>query len=159
MDVALRTLATIACVTGFSWLTVSSGSPTLWAPGNILVLLPVWIAGSTIGLAFVPILCVAWCIPVFRGAANVPNRSLVLVVLAIALSITYLVTSADYGVRWQGTDHVTGVAIISISLWIGLLLLAWWAWRRRTQALNAIFHATLFCWLAWYAFPTLGELP
>jgi len=41
---------------------------------------------------------------------------------------------------------------------------AWWAilyraWRASSFGMNLFFHAMLFAWLAWYAFPYLGELP
>ena len=159
MHTTLRFLMVVFCVTGFAWLTVSSGRPVFWAPYNALVLLPVWLAGSAVGLVFIPLFCVVWCFPIFRGATEVPIRTIVLAAFALAGSVLNLVLGVERGVRWQGASYTGGVAIVSVVLWVGLTLLAWWAWRQRTQFLNSLFHIALFCWLAWYALPTLGELP
>jgi hypothetical protein len=165
MNRILLTLTATAVVTAFSWLTISAGYPTLWAPINFLVLGPTWLAeplgrvAIVVGLMFVPLSCVLWCLPIFKGAPDVPVRSLVLFALAISLSALNLVMGYEYSLRWQGRPYAIGVVLISILMWSFLASLAWLAWRRRTPALNNAFHISLFAWLAWYSLPTLGELP
>ncbi len=164
MGFLLRNLMALILVAFFAWLSVSSGAPTIFAPINFLVLGPTWLSvplsplSGVAGLLFVPVLCLIWCLPVFRGGEEVPKRSLVLLILAIAASAANLVFGIDYGLRWQGHSYVLGVSIISIALWVLLAALAWFARRKPTQVLNTTFHIALFCWLAWYALPTLGEL-
>jgi hypothetical protein len=64
-----------------------------------------------------------------------------------------------YGNEYQGHKYTEIICAINVG-WIAVL----WAVLLRASRLrsfgsNLLFHATLFAWLAWYAFPYLGELP
>lgn len=160
-----RAVLCLLVVAMFSWLTVSERSPTVWAPHSFFVQLPIWLQGQflrnsgIVGLLGIPLFSLVWCIPILKGSSIVPLRSLLLLVVAITLSILNLVLGMDHGLMFHGRTYVVAVATISVALWITLGLLAWLAWRYKTNTLNMIFHLSLFGWLAWYSLPTLGELP
>jgi hypothetical protein len=109
---------------------------------------------------FVPTLLFwAWSFNLFRGASVVPRRSVILFWFLAALTVVYFVASWDYGVKWQGYEHVIAVLVLNV---VAIYLL----WRFLVQARSApsfrhsfLFHWTLFAWLAWFAFPLLGEMP
>jgi uncharacterized membrane protein SirB2 len=114
---------------------------------------------TRIACAFVPVLFVVWCWPVLKGGAVLPTRSLCLLCLTILLSAISLAFGARYGVQYQSVSYVLGVAIINVVFWIVLGILAVSARRSPSFARNLAFHAALFAWIAWCAFPYLGELP
>jgi len=75
------------------------------------------------------------------------------------LSVAYFVGSWKYGYQYQGREHTLAICAIN-SAWIVIL----WAMLYRSSktisfSANLLFHGALFAWLAWYAFPYLGELP
>lgn len=147
-----------------SWLTISPGTPQVFAPCNVLVVFPGWLTGSASGalavaLLLVPTLFCIWCWPVFRGRTALPTRSIVLLVCAVVLSATWLATGYRYGVEYQSTGYVAGVVTINLVCWFLLGALALLARRRPSFGHNLGFHAALVAWLAWCAFPYLGELP
>ena len=63
-----------------------------------------------------------------------------------------------YGLEYQGIHYVFGVALINVISWTLLIILALLVRRRPSFGRNLTFHAALFAWLAWYAFPYLGEV-
>lgn len=87
-----------------------------------------------------------------------PTRSIVLLIFAVVLSGASLVFGSRYGVQYQSVSYVVGVSIINVICWALLGLLALLARRRPSFGHNLGFHAALFAWLAWCAFPYLGEL-
>lgn len=147
-----------------SWLTISPGTPKVYAPCNVLVVFPGWLTGSADGalvvaLVLVPALFCLWCWPVFRGRTTLPTRSIILLICAVTLSAVWLVYGYRYGVEYQSTGYVASVATINLVCWALLGVLAVLARRRPSFVHNLGFHAALFAWLAWCAFPYLGELP
>jgi hypothetical protein len=62
-------------------------------------------------------------------------------------------------VEYQGIGYVVGVAAINVLCWALLGVLAFRARRRPSYGRSLMFHTALFAWLAWCAFPYLGELP
>ncbi len=144
----------------FSWLTISSGTSTLYSPVNLPLVLVGLLSSSFIAvLFFMPIVFLIWCWPILRGEPVVPRRSIILLALSIALSIFYFVRGIDFGIQYQGRDFVIGVGIVNAIFWILLVVLAVIARRRPHYRNNLIFHFALFAWLAYYAFPYLGESP
>ena len=148
-----------------SWLTISPGTPQIYAPLNLLVVLPAFLiadlfhGGGIIAVSVVPLFFCLWCWPVLRGSETLPTRSIVLLVVAVALSAASLIFGARYGVEYQSVGYVVGVAVVNISCWALLGVLALLAHRRPSFGHNLGFHAALFAWLALCAFPYLGELP
>ena len=145
-----------------SWFTLSQGVPKIYAPFNLLVVLPLFVLGrGTYFLVFaiVPVFFCLWCWPILRHGARLPTRSIVLLILTVVLSAISLIFGFRYGVEYQGVGHVIGVAAINVICWVLLGVLALIARRRPSILHNLGFHAALFAWLASYAYPYLGELP
>jgi hypothetical protein len=157
--------AAIGAVALLSWLTILPGTPHVYAPLNFLVVIPAFLSASMfqgsymLAVAVVPLLFCLWCWPVLRGRTTLPTRSIVLLLLAVVLSAASLIFGGHYGVEYQGVGYVVGVAVINVVCWVVLVVLALLARRRSSFGYNLGFHAALFAWLAWCAFPYLGELP
>lgn len=149
-----------------SCLSVSPGTPQVYAPLNLVVLVPAFWADELVRGAFiyvavavVPLCFCLWCWSVLGGSVTLPARSVVLLVVAVALSAFSLIFGAHYGIEYQSVGYVVGVATINVICWVLLGGLAFLARRRPSFGHNLGFHAALFAWLAWCAFPYLGELP
>jgi hypothetical protein len=91
--------------------------------------------------------------------SNVPKRTIALLVLLTALTIADFVFEWSYGVQYQGVHYTIAVCMINL-MWLAFL---WWglihSLRQPSFRANLLSHWLLFAWLAWYAFPYLGELP
>ena len=160
---SLRNVTMFVCVVlalcSLSWLTVSFGVPKVYAPFNSLVFLPLVLGAGYFALAVVPLFFCLWCWPILRGDRIVPIRSIVLLICTVALSALALLVSAHDGFHYCGTAYVAIATTINVLCWACLGLLAILARRRPSFHLNIAFHAALFAWLAYYAFPYFGELP
>jgi hypothetical protein len=108
---------------------------------------------------FVPLLFCLWCWPLLRGRSELPTRSKWLLGAAILTSAAWLVSGYECGVQYQGLRYIVGVTVVNVVCWITLIGLAIIAARRPSEDRNFVFHGSLFAWLAWCAFPYLGELP
>ena len=65
-----------------------------------------------------------------------------------------------YGLKYEGDDYTRFACVTSATCNAVLLLAFGAAWKLRPSfTLNLVVHWLLFAWLAWYAFPYLGELP
>ena len=138
--------------------------PTLMGPPTVLTPYPLFvlIGAFSVGVPFVvlpPILFWAWSPQLFAGEADVPSRSAWLLGVLSALTAIYIAAGWAHGIRYDGLPYVIGVTVLN-----GLVLLALWARLRRARSspsfANSLgFHALLFGWLVWCAFPHMGELP
>ncbi len=158
--------ALVAVVAFASWVTVQPGTPQIYAPLNVLVMIPAFLfapvmsgAHYTAATAVMPIVFCLWSWRVLRGSATVPRRSLTLLVATVALSAAWLSFGRTYGVQYRGAGYVTTVTVVNALCWVALGVLAFRAKRTPGYPRNLAFHAALFTWLAWYAFPWLGEVP
>lgn len=156
----LRTVLAVATLTILSWLTISPGVPTIYAPLNLLVLVPAMLIGGRVAaVVLIPLVFCLWCLPVLRGQPNVPVRSVVLVVGAVMLSALNLAFGFDYASHYHGLTYTIGATLVSITCWIVLGIVLLLAKRCPSSGHSLAFHVAMFAWLAWYAFPYLGELP
>ena len=141
-----------------------SGWPTILSPLPAMTLLPALVLSdfhcSNVAVA-IPMLCFfAWQPGLFRGATAVPMRSYILLAFAILLSALYFIFSWKWGLQYEGSHYTRSVLVVNIALTCVLSFLFFKARRSRpTFKFNLFAHWMLFAWLAWYAFPTLGELP
>jgi hypothetical protein len=65
-----------------------------------------------------------------------------------------------WGLQYQGIQHLRFVCIANIA-WVLLLGFVFVSnWKSSPSFKRSLFlHWILFVWLAWYAFPYVGELP
>lgn len=148
-----------------AWIGLfSAGVPTLYCPMRTMTVLPAF-ALSRLNLqnaaVLVPMILFFLRNPglLVRQQSNLPKRTVGLVGLLSALTILDFVLEWKYGLQYRGAHHTIAVYIINV-LWLAVL---WWAvvraWRRPSFVANLLSHWVLFAWLAWFAFPYLGELP
>ena len=140
-----------------------TGVPTILCPCPILTALPALVLVSSNLYWVAPLLPVllffAWNPGLFRGQEHVPKRSFVLLIVATALSVIWFVGGWKYGLEYQGRQHTYTICAIN-SAWLLVLWIKFIRrWRGVSFAENLWLHWMLFAWLAWYAFPYLGELP
>lgn len=161
-------LAMVALLALISWLALLPGYPEIYAPLNAMVLFPAFIMDEFVGsektalniaYGFVPLLFCLWCWPLLRGRNAVPTRSKAFLGVAILASGAWLVLGFSYGVDHQGLRYVIGVAAVNVFCWLTLIGLAIIAAKRPSEGRTFSFHGAMFAWLAWCAFPYLGELP
>jgi hypothetical protein len=124
-----------------SWVTVYPGTPQVWAPLNLPIVLAIMLSPPLLGhgnilfgIVIIPIFFFVWCLP-------------------------NLVLGYRYGIQNEGLDYVVCASAISVICWVSLTLLCFWAPHRPSFGHNLSFHVGLFAWFAWYIFPYLGELP
>jgi len=155
---ALVLLAWIGCF--------SSGTPTLICPMPLITIVPAFYLASRsfhspywLGVLLPTTLFFAWTPRISRGQSEVPRRSRVLLASLTVLSLAYFVVSWRDGVQYQGREHTIAVGVVNTIWAVILWTILYRSSRRSSFAINMLFHATLFAWVAWYAFPYLGELP
>jgi hypothetical protein len=172
MKPAHQTIAVGLVLLVVGWFgSFSSGGPTLTCPMPTITILPAFFLISPRSPAshvpfsywfasFVPVIVFfAWNPGLFKGNVRIPKRSWVLLVTLTVLSVVYFAASWRYGNHYQGPVYTAVICAVNV-LWIVSLWAIWYrSWRVSSFRANLLFHATLFTWLAWYAFPYLGELP
>jgi hypothetical protein len=154
--------------------SILHGVPVLWSPLPLLVVLPGFFASGLpinhpgfpfhyevlAALASIPISMayLVWsAFPV--SASRIPIRSVILFALVVLLSLVFFFGSWSYGVTYQGFFHTCAIATINGAFVLAIALVLSFHKRSPTYALSLAFHWLLFLWLAWFAFPWLGELP
>jgi hypothetical protein len=162
--------AALTLVTGLGLLIPASIGllvsrvPTLLCPFPTLTMLPAFLLSYShlwkAAIAVPTLLFFAWCPGLFRGEARVPTRSYALFIVATILTIIYFVVSWKWGLQYQG-HRFTRVVCIENIVCVALLGFAFArSWRAASTFKYSLFlHWILFAWLAWCAFPYLGELP
>lgn len=141
-------------------LAFSAGEPELWAPypgvGTILGFLGM--PPFLMAIAWLAFFIAPWTAE--RPKAVRPSiLLLVLIPLLAFLNFLWLRYEREGGYQYQGREHTLWVSAASLGLSAAsvlLLLLARWRPARTTY-----FAGRLLCslWLAWAAFPYLGETP
>jgi hypothetical protein len=160
MNSASLTLAVGLCLLVPAWIGFSTGGPTVLSPLPALTVLPAMF-GLAYGALGVPsLLFFIWNPGLFRGEAKVPKRSFWLLGTAIALSSIDFALSWKWGLQYQGARYTYTVCAAN-AVWAVLLVGLFVGFRHREESfkVNLLLHWALFAWLAWYAFPYLGELP
>ena len=156
-----------------SWWTMSPGVPTIWAPLNLVVLIPalqingwlwditwLWdVPGLYVATLVVPAAFCAWCWAVEIDGTRIPIQSRVLFSIVVGGSMLYIALTLRDAVKYHGWDLAIGVGLISTTWWLILSILGWRGVRHPSPLRTLEFHLALFAWLAWYALPYTGELP
>jgi hypothetical protein len=101
-----------------------------------------------------------WHRGLFRGEARVPRRSYALPATVTILNAVYFNVGWKFGLQYQGAEYTRVVFMVNVG-WATILVFAFGGtWTNGSSFKISLFlHWLLFAWLAWYAFPYLGELP
>jgi len=133
--------------------------PSISAPYPALVVVPGLLFG--IPAALLPaLLFFAWHPSLFKGSTTLPKRTYIGFVALVILNATWFIAGWKFGLEFQGVHYTRLVCAINV-LWVATLagLLLRYRKANASFASNLVVHWLLFVWLAWYAFPYLGELP
>lgn len=105
------------------------------------------------------LLFMIWNPQLFRGEGRIPKRTWVLFAAVTILSLLYLSSSWNWGVKYQGLALTALLCSINVA-WAGFLSIAFArTWGSATSFWKSLLlHWLLFAWLGWYAFPWLGEM-
>ena len=149
-----------------SYLTVNSGVPTVWCPFSITVVIPALLLSGfinphiaiIIAASFIPIFFFFWSTPLLKGKKEIPIKTKIVSLFFIALSITNLIFSWEYGEKYQGITHTLVMCAYNVIFWVVLFLLFKINKKTKNYISNFLFHWVLFAWLGWVSFPWLGEL-
>lgn len=120
-------------------------TPVLPARVEILSLL----AAAPLGAAYY-----LWASPL--GVKQISRRSHILAALTAMLSSVYFFSAWPFGEIYQGKLHTLVLALVNSTIAALLLILS--LWRQVGRAKASLFDLVLFSWLAWCAFPWLGEV-
>ena len=151
-----------------SYGTIISGSPNLFFPYSLPVIIPAFIFGalfqsSVIAIIFtvitVPIIFILSSYPLIRGNKIIPKGTKVTSIFLILFSFLWLIGSWNSGIIYHGKLYTLIIYIYNFIFWMILFLLYKINSKKQSYASNYLFHLLLFLWLEWSAFPWLGELP
>ena len=148
-----------ACAGAFA-----TGVPTLICPLPLTIMPAFFLASLSPALTYaavaVPsVLFFTWNPHLFRGEPRLSIRSLILLAATTVCTAWWLVVGWRYGFKYQGAGYTYGICIMN-TIWLAVLWVLYFRARRSPSfARNLQFSWLLFAWLAWYAFPYLGELP
>jgi len=111
-------------------------------------------------VAIPTLLFFAWNPSLFKGSNAMPNRTHGLYAAVVVLSAAWFVAAWKDGVQFQGKQYTVAVCALDV-VWAAVLGVILWRYRRTNRSFpyNLAVHWALFAWLAWCAFPYLGELP
>jgi hypothetical protein len=117
-----------------------------------------WIDVQTILVVLPAALFLAWNPSLLCGQTGTPKRTYVVAALVVVLDVAYLVASWNLGVKYEGIEYTAFVTAGNVG-WIAILsVLFISSWKGEASfAWNLALHWVLFAWLAWFAFPYLGE--
>jgi drug/metabolite transporter (DMT)-like permease len=136
-----------------------SGVPTVHAPFPALVVIPSFFLG--LPALFIPsVLFFAWHPALFKGNNKFPIRTYILFVALVVLTVIWFIVSWNFSIQYEGARYTYIVCAVN-AVWIAALAALLWKCRRKKISFpsNLLVHWVLFAWLAWWAFPYLGELP
>lgn len=162
----------VACA---AFASIGTNVPTVVSPHSLpVIFLPLslgdWILrhvrSDSLGriiyysVVLVPIVAgfATWSFPLLMGRRQIPRRSLLLLTALGVLCAAYLMFGLRYGLKYHGTVYTTFMVCYNVLAVCGLFFL-YCANRKAPEFWsNLTFHTGLFSWLAWCAFPWLGEL-
>ena len=158
MGSAALTLMAGICLAIPALTGLSAGEPEPLSPMPMLVVIPAFVLH--VGAMFVPVaFFFAWNPSLFHGQETMPKRTYWLLGTTILLNVAWFAAAWKWGVQFEGIRYVSTVGIAN-AVWAALLLALFAALKKGGFFHKNLFlHWMLFVWLAWYAFPYLGELP
>ena len=138
-----------------------SASPTVLDPYPAVTVLPALLVSSRIlGILVPSLLFFLWSTRLFRGATILPKASYILLLTIALLNAIWFCVGWKEGLHYQGAAYVYKVCCINAVWFAGLAVMFFGYAKVKTSfSVNLALNWLLFAWLAWYAFPYLGELP
>lgn len=143
------------------YLAFNQRLPSPLSPYPIQFFWPIWFFPpfGALTLLLPPLFFWAWCRYLLSYTGGVPRRSLVLLLLLAALSLTYTVRGYPYSTQYQSFTYARLVLAINIATPVALYGLFRLAKRTEKWSLAFAFHWLLVAWASSYAFAYLGETP
>jgi hypothetical protein len=137
-------------------------APTVLGPYPALTALPALFLSSRGVVVLLPTLVFfLWNLGLFRGETKISRKSYILLIIVAILSVIWFVVGWRDGLHYEGAGYLYKVCAINI-IWFAFLSATFFWYSRGKKpsfSLNLALNWALFAWLAWYAFPYLGELP
>jgi hypothetical protein len=136
------------------------GVPVPFAPIPLVLVVPALLGAPAFIVVSIPAL-IFWAVGWSLFARRVRPGIGLLVFYGVlgVLNAVVLALSIRYSLRHHGVIHTLVVSGLSLTLFASGIGLAIWARRRPTFPRHLAAQWVLALWLAWYAFPYLGELP
>lgn len=156
----LTAVAGLSLMIPLPFMLFSKDMPSELYPLPVIVAIPALLGLGYAAAAGPMLFFFLWNPGLFRGEVKVPKRSHILLTIATLLTFMWFFIGWKYGLEFQGRRYNYSVLAINIAWLVGL-----WAISVRSRKVEPSFRASLllhwmlFAWLAWYAFPYLGELP
>ena len=164
-----------AIALGFvSYSTMCARVPTIYSPFSFAVVLPAFYIHDYLKLilppflflptvtvltcSVIPLFFMAWSRGLYSGIGKIPRRSVVFFSIIIVLSLIYLIGSWKDSLKYSGQFHTLAIYGINLVFWATMVYLYLLNRKRPSVKLSFVFHWFSFAWLAWVAFPWLGEL-
>lgn len=137
-----------------------SGIPSVPPPYPALVVIPMFFLGL-LALFLPSLLFFAWHPTLFKGSNVFPKRTYILFVVLVVLTVPWFIVSWKFGLQYQGARFTYFACGVNAAWIAALTALLWRCWRKNNISFpsSLLVHWVLFAWLAWWAFPYLGELP
>ena len=172
----MAVLGVAVAVFCFGVLSISGGLPSLVSP---LPLIPTMVAmrntdwlwtyvknptahnavNSLLAALPLTMLAAAWQSRAIAGRERIPAWSIALWAVVVCLSVLWFVGGWSYGLKYQGQLHTVEILVLNVVVSGVTTSVVVANLRKPARTSNILFHGCLFCWLAWCAFPWLGELP
>jgi hypothetical protein len=165
---SILAVASLVGVTAF--LSIRDNVPSTSSPFAFVSTVPalwifelderVWPSFLLFALACLPVVAafLASSAHLFRHKREIPKRSVVALPVLVLLSVAWFWQGWSYGIQYQGMSHTLYVAVWNAIFIAAALILLLVNGQTPRFGVNLAFHGVVFSWLAWCAFPWMGEL-
>jgi hypothetical protein len=161
-------LVAAVAVGAFAWVGAHFEGSVFW-PAPLMMVIPAWLLGETLlgnidaGPKLIPLIgalpFIIVGIPLLLPKSRVIWPTVILCLSLAIASVAYFATSWSHGLEYQGIIYTASAAVVNLGIAAACFWLTWRGlrgasyWRRYLAALVPCL------WLAWFAFPWLGEMP
>jgi hypothetical protein len=159
---------TAVAVGAFAWVGSQFDGSIFW-PAPLMMVIPAWLIGQTLlgnidtGPKLIPLIgslpFIIVGIPLLIPKSRVMWPTMVLCLTLAIASVAYFATSWTHGIEYQGITYTAFAAVVNL----GIAAACFWLTRRALRGASywrRYVAAVVPClWLAWCAFPWLGEMP
>jgi hypothetical protein len=149
---------------------MNENGPTILSPLPALTVFPAFAFGIFLhafgafsdmwyAAALLPMLLFFFWLPgLFWGDGKIPRRTYALLAVATVFSVFWFVRSWQWGIDYNGLKYTFTLCFVNAGV-VSFLAVAFFRNSKKepSYAASLVLHWILFGWLAWYAFPWLGE--